>query len=76
MDNIMKIVKYLVKSDLLIKDVSEKTKNEANEQKCGFFGMLSGTLNVSLVRDIDGVFRADEKVLRAVEETNRAGKHF
>ena len=36
MNDIMKIVKSLQESGLLIKDVSEKTKNEMKEQKGGF----------------------------------------
>ena len=46
MDDVMKIVKYLVKSDLLIKHVSKKINNKAKEQKDGFFGMLLGELSV------------------------------
>ena len=46
MDDVMKIVKYLVKSDLLIKHVSKKINNKAKEQKDGFFGMLLGKLSV------------------------------
>ena len=40
----MKIIKSLEKSGLLIKVVSKTIKNEAKEQKGGFFGMLLGTL--------------------------------
>ena len=43
MDNIMKIVKSLEDSGLLIKGVSETIKNEAKKQKGGFAGMLLGT---------------------------------
>ena len=46
MDDVMKIVKYLVKSDLLIKHISKKINNKAKEQKDGFFGMLLGKLSV------------------------------
>ena len=42
--DIMKIIKSLEKSGLLIKVVSKTTKNEAKEQKGGFFRMLLGTL--------------------------------
>ena len=44
MIDIMKIVKSLEESGLLIKDVSETIKNEAKEQKRGFLRMLLGTL--------------------------------
>ena len=41
MNDIMKIVKSLEESGLLIKDVSEKTKkNEVKEQKARFLEML------------------------------------
>ena len=43
MDDIMKIVKSLEDSGLLIKGVSETIKNEAKEQKGGFLSMLLGT---------------------------------
>ena len=36
----MKVVKSLEDSGLLIKSVSETIKNEAKEQKRGFFGIL------------------------------------
>ena len=48
MNDIMKIVKSLEESGLLIKDVSETIKNKAKEQKGGFLGMLLGTLGASL----------------------------
>ena len=43
MNNIMKIVKLLRESGLLIKGVIKIIKNEAKEQKGGFLGMLLGT---------------------------------
>ena len=48
MNDILKIVKSLEESDLLIKGVSETIKNEPKEQKGGFLGMLLGTLGASL----------------------------
>ena len=39
MNGIMKIVKSLEESGLLIKGVSQKIKNEAKEQKGGFLRM-------------------------------------
>ena len=36
MEDIMKIVKSLEKSGLLVKGISETIKTEAKEQKCGF----------------------------------------
>ena len=40
MNDIMKIVKSLEESGLLIKDIRETIKNEAKEQKGGFLSML------------------------------------
>ena len=45
MDDIMKIVK----SGLLIEVVSETIKNEAKDQKGGFFSMLLGPLAATLL---------------------------
>ena len=45
----MKIVKYLEKSGLLIKDVSETVENEVKEQKGGFLGRLAAALVASLL---------------------------
>ena len=42
-NDIMKIVKSLEVSGLLIKGVSETIKNEAKEEKGGFLSMLLGT---------------------------------
>ena len=44
MNDIMKIVKSLEESGLLIKGGSETIKNEAKEQKRGFLSMLLVTL--------------------------------
>ena len=49
MNGIVKIVKSLEESCLLIKGVSATLKNEAKEQKGGFLSMLSSTLGASLL---------------------------
>ena len=51
-NDIIKIVKLLEESDLLIKGVSETSKNEAKEQKGGFLGILLGTLVASLLENL------------------------
>ena len=71
MEYIMKIVKSLAESGLLIKGVRETIKNEAKEQKGGFLSILLGTLGASLlgnlltgkgtIREGEGTIRADEK---------------
>ena len=45
----MKIVRLLEKLGSLIKGITETIKNEATEQKDGFFSILSGTLTDSLL---------------------------
>ena len=52
MDDIMKIVKSLEESGLLIKSVSEKIENKSKEQKVRFFGMLLDTLSTSLLGNL------------------------
>ena len=61
MEVIMKIVKSLEESGLLIKRISEAIKNEAKQQKGGFLPMLLGTLAVSILGNAlteNGVIRA------------------
>ena len=45
----MKVAKSLEKSELLIKGISERIKNEAKEQKGGFLSKLLGTLAASIL---------------------------
>ena len=52
MKDIIKIVKSLEDSALLLKGVSQTVQNEAREQKGGFFSMLLGTLGASLLGNI------------------------
>ena len=49
MEDIIKIVKSLEDSSLLLKGVSRTIQNEAKEQKGGFLSMLLGTLGASLL---------------------------
>ena len=51
-DDIMKIVKSLKESDLLVKSINEIIKNEAKEQKVRFLSMLLGTLVASLLENL------------------------
>ena len=51
-NDIMKIVKLLEVSDLLIKGVSETIKNEAKEQEDGFVSVLLGTFGASLLGNL------------------------
>ena len=52
MGDILKIVKSLEDSGILLKGVSETIQNEAKEQKGGFLSMLLGTLGASLLGDL------------------------
>ena len=72
MNDIMKIVKSLEESGLLIKGVSETIKNEAKEQKGGFVEMLLGTLGASLL----GNLLTGKAKIRAGEGAIRAGQDF
>ena len=68
MNDILKIVKSLENSGLLLKGVSETIQHEAKEQSGGFLSMLLGTLGASLLGDIlsgKGVIRAGEGTVRA-----------
>ena len=49
MGDIIKIVKSLEDSGLLMKGVSKTIQNEIKEQKRGFLSMLLGTLGASLL---------------------------
>ena len=63
MNDIVKIIKSLGESGLLIKGISETIKKEAKEQKGGFLGMLLGTLSASLLGNLltgKGKIRAGE----------------
>ena len=52
MEDITKIIKSFDESGLLIKGISETTKNQAKEQKWGFHGILLGALAASLLEII------------------------
>ena len=68
MNDILKIVKSLENSGLLLKGVSETIQHEGKVQRGGFLGMLLGPLGASLLGDIlsgKGVIRAGEGTIRA-----------
>ena len=52
MKDIIKIVKHLEDSGLLLKGVSKTIQNEAKEQKGGFLSMLLGKLGANLLGNI------------------------
>ena len=73
MDDILKIVKCLEDSGVLLKGVSETIQHEAKEQRGGFLSMLLGTLGASLLGDILSKGLSRKGVIRAGEGTVRAG---
>ena len=73
MDDILKIVKSLENSGVLLKGVSETIQHEAKEQRRGFLSMLLGTLGASLLGDILSKGLSGKGVIRAGEGTVRAG---
>ena len=73
MDDILKKVKYLENSGVLLKSVSETIQHEAKEQRGGFLSMLLGTLGASLLGDVLSKGISGSGVIRAGEGTIRAG---
>ena len=78
MEDIIKIVKSLEDSGLLLKGVTETVQNEVKEKKGGFLSMLLGTLSASLLENIltgKGIYRAGKGtgINRAEEGIIRAG---
>ena len=78
MRDIIKIVKSLEGSGLLLKGVTETVQNEVKEQKGGFLSMLLGTLGASLLGNLltgKGIYRAGKGkgINRVGEGIVRAG---
>ena len=78
MEDIIKIVKSLEDSGLLLKCITETVQNEVKEQKGGFLSMLLGTLCASLMGNLltgRGVNRTAKvrRINRAGEGVLRAG---
>ena len=69
MEDIMKIIKSLEDSGLLLKRVSETIQNEAKERKGVFLSMLFETLSASLL----GNMLACKEINRAGDEIIKAG---
>ena len=77
MDDLIKIVKSLEDSDLLLKGVTESVQNEVKEQKGGFLSMLLGTLGASLLGNFltgKGVNSKGKRIHRAGEVIVGAGE--
>ena len=88
-NDIIKIIKSLEDSGLLLKGVTETVQNEVKEKKGGFFSIVLGTLGANLLGNFltgkgaiatsqeQGTYRAgkikDNGVLRVGEGVLRAG---
>ena len=68
-EDIIKVVKSLEDSGLLLKGVTETAQNEVKQQKGGFLSMLLGTLGASFV----GNLLTGKRIHRAGGGTVRAG---
>ena len=77
MEDLIKIVKSLEDSRLLLKGVTESLQNEVKEQKGGFLSMLLGTLGARLLGNLltgKGVFHAGKGVNKKGKGIHRAGE--
>ena len=76
MEDIIKIVKYLEDSGLLLKGVAETVQNEVKEQKGGYQVILGASLLGNLLTG-QGIYRAgkgkNKEVLRSGEVVLWAG---
>ena len=78
-NDIMKIIKSLEESGLLIKGISNTTKNEAKEQKGGLISILLGISGASLLGNLlagKGTIRAGKGMIRPGKCSTRAGQDF
>ena len=74
MKDIIKIVKSLEDSDLLLKGVCETVQNEVREKKGGFLSMLLGKLDASLLGNILAGKGVTAKSKRQGRGINRVGE--
>ena len=79
MNDIMKIIKALENSGILLKGVSKAIKNETKEQRGRFLSMLPGTLGTSLLDNLltggKGIVRAGDGIVRAGERSGSKKKN-
>ena len=71
MKDIMKIIKALENSGILLKGVSKTIKNETKEPRGGFLSMLLDTLGASLLGNL---LRGGKGIMRAGEGIKLAGE--
>ena len=75
-NDILKIVKSLENSGLLLKGVNETIQHEAKEQRGGFLSVLLGTLGASLLSDILSKGLSGKGVIRARYGSKRTSVKF
>ena len=78
MEDIIKIIKSLKDSALLLEEVTETAQNEVKEQKGRFLSMLLGTLGAHLLGNLltgKGIYRAGKGkgMIRTGDGIVRAG---
>ena len=73
MQGLLKIIKSLEDSGILLDGITETVKNEVKEQKSGVLLMLLGPLGASLLGDLLTKNLSGRGVIRAGEGTIRAG---
>ena len=71
MNDIMKIIKALENSGILLKGVTKTIENETKEQRGGFLSMLLGTSGASLLGNL---LTGGKRIVRAGEGVVRAGE--
>ena len=72
MNDIMKVIKALANSCILLNGISKTIENETKEQRGGFLSMSLGTLGASLLGNLltgKGMMRAGEGIVRAGERS-------
>ena len=76
MKDIMKIIKALENSGILLKGVSKTIKNETKEQRRGFLSILLGTLGASLLGNLltggKGIMRAGDGIVHTGSGSKKA----
>ena len=79
MNDIIKIIKALENSGILLKGVTKTIENETKEQRGGFLSMSLGTLGATLLGNLltgKGMMRADEGKVRAGEGAKKKQPKF
>ena len=80
MKDIMKIIKTLENSGILLKGLSKTIKNETKEQRGGSSSMLLGTLGASLLGNLltggKGIMRAGDGIVRAGSRSKKKKKNL